>query len=308
MRETEAQTSRRCRHIPQRIIAIDLETTGMDPSSDAIIEVAAVRFVDGERTESFHSLVDPACRLPYFITMLTGIRDDMLIGAPRIYEILPSFLRFVGADVLLGHNVCFDLAQLESATRRHCGVSLTNEYIDTLLLSRRLFPNYRHHRLCDLTERFMVDTEGAHRAMADALAAYDCYRCLLKEMDRQGLYMEALTAPRRPRIGACPPLPTEPPTAWRGLHVAFMGSLQRVAREDALRFVQYCGAYVDTRYAARTDILVLGRTRGDGPYGKPLRLVEAEKRKAESADLCILTEDEFMDFWKQPNLEEKVHE
>ena len=90
-------------------VAVDLETTGLDPRFDAIIEIAAVKVAGGKPVDSFATLVKPPFEVDEFITELTGITNDMLAHAPAIEAVLPSFLEFVGDGVVVGHNVNFDI-------------------------------------------------------------------------------------------------------------------------------------------------------------------------------------------------------
>jgi len=94
---------------PSGYVALDIETTGLDPSVDEIIELAAIRVRDGVRADTFASLVKPRNTISGFITELTGITNDMVSGAPRVESILPQFCEFIGGDVVVGHNVNFDI-------------------------------------------------------------------------------------------------------------------------------------------------------------------------------------------------------
>ena len=84
---------------------IDIETTGLDPSFDEIIELAAIRVRDGVITDSFSSLVKPSHEVSDFISALTGINNDMLSDAQAIYDVLPKYIDFIGDDIIIGHNV-----------------------------------------------------------------------------------------------------------------------------------------------------------------------------------------------------------
>ncbi len=156
-------------------VAVDIETTGLSPRYSAIIEVGAVRFRAGRPRDEVSLLIDPGFDLPPAITALTGITDDMLWTAPPITDVLPYFLDFVGEDVILGHNVNFDVNFLYDKALALGLPPLSNDFIDTMRLSRRLYPQYRHHRLGDLAERFGVVPETAHRALADCYTAAACY-------------------------------------------------------------------------------------------------------------------------------------
>ena len=155
--------------------AVDIETTGLSPRWSAIIEVGAVRFRAGRPVDEVSLLINPGFDIPPAITALTGITDDMLWTAPPITDVLPYYLDFLGGDVLLGHNVHFDVNFLYDKALAIGLGPVCNDFVDTMRLSRKLFPEHKHHRLCDLTERFGIVPETAHRALADCYAAADCY-------------------------------------------------------------------------------------------------------------------------------------
>jgi len=174
--EYEVCAAGRCRmEFLSDYVALDLETTGLNPYRDGIIELGAVRVCGGELADAFSQLVNPGFPVSGFITGLTGISNRMLADAPMLEEVLPAFMRFVGGSVVLGHNVRFDIGFLNAACRRLLGTGFANDYVDTMRLSRRLFPEYRHHRLCDLAERFGVESDTSHRALADVLQTHGCY-------------------------------------------------------------------------------------------------------------------------------------
>ena len=169
---------------------IDLETTGLSPSVCEIIECAAVKVRGGETVGTYSRLVRPYIAVPTFITGLTGISNLMLRDEEDIEHVLPEFLDFIGDDIVVGHNVGFDISFLCAAARRMCGDEFANDYIDNMRLSRRLFPQERHHRLMDLEQRFGLHNERAHRALADTVLTQQCYErlkqeMLLREMRRQ---------------------------------------------------------------------------------------------------------------------------
>src|SRR3990172_11009743 len=107
--------------MPRTYVAIDLETTGLDPDRDAIIEVGAVRFGLDGACETFRTFVDPKRAIPYRIQRLTGITDGDVAGAPLFAEIAADLEAFVGADPVVGQNVSFDLGFLQQALVRPSG-------------------------------------------------------------------------------------------------------------------------------------------------------------------------------------------
>ncbi len=157
---------------------IDLETTGLDTRTSDIIELGAVRVENGEVTGTFSELVNPGYPLPPFITELTGITDEMLEDRPSIEILLPRYLCFLGGSIVIGHNVNFDVNFLYDKSMRYLDEPFSNDFIDTMRLSRLLFPEEEHHRLLDLVRRFRVPAPVSHRALADVLQTNAVYVCM----------------------------------------------------------------------------------------------------------------------------------
>jgi ATP-dependent DNA helicase DinG len=159
------------------IVAVDLETTGLDPDYDRIIEIGAVKFQGDEILDEWQSLVDPGCPIPPSITQLTGISDGDVEGAPRFSRVLPQLRRFIGAAPVLGHNVRFDLNFLSLN-----GLSLQNTVIDTYALASVLRPDVPRYSLSSLAVLFGVPIGDAHRALADAYMTAGVYGALWKKV------------------------------------------------------------------------------------------------------------------------------
>ncbi len=155
-------------------IALDIETTGLDPKTDKIIEIGAARVRAGQVGETFCTLVNPARRLEERITELTGITDDMLADAPYIDTVIGRFLDFVSEDMILGHSVRFDYAFLKRAAVNGKLV-FEKQGIDTLKLARSCLRELPSRRLGALCEYYQI-AHNAHRALGDALAAHELYR------------------------------------------------------------------------------------------------------------------------------------
>ncbi|GIV81182.1 MAG: DNA polymerase III subunit epsilon [Anaerolineae bacterium] len=152
------------------IVALDLETTGLNPDEDDIIEVGAAKFEDGQLIDTFGTLINPGRGVPERITAITGIRTEDLIGRPRFHEVLPRLRSFIGAHPVVGHNVDFDLAFLV----RH-RLLLDNATIDTYDLASVLLPTAPRYSLNGLTTQLGLETSESHRALADAEAAGRLY-------------------------------------------------------------------------------------------------------------------------------------
>jgi DNA polymerase-3 subunit epsilon len=162
-------------------VVIDLETTGGSPHDCAITEVGALKMRGGECLGRFETLINPGVPIPPLITVLTGITEAMVLPAPRIDEVLPALLEFVGDAVIVGHNIRFDLSFLDAALVARSRPRLANRHVDTLGIARRLVrdevPNLR---LSTLARHFRVPTEPIHRAFADAQATAEVLHGLLE--------------------------------------------------------------------------------------------------------------------------------
>lgn len=153
--------------IPGSFVAFDLETTGFAPPGSRIIEIGAVKVLDGRITETWQRLVNPGCRIPANITELTGITDFMVRDAFPVEMVLPDFLDFVGDLPMAAHNVRFDMSfVLHDAGRM--GIILANALIDTVPVARRCFPGLHNHKLGTVARHLDVLGDGEHRGLQDA--------------------------------------------------------------------------------------------------------------------------------------------
>lgn len=166
-------------NIPMNYVAFDIETTGLNPKYDKIIEIGAVKVRDGELAETFSTFVNPARSLPARIVELTGICDADVAQAPYIDDILDAFLAFVGEDVLLGHNILFDYSFVKKAAVNQ-KKSFEKLGIDTLRIAKRFLNELESRQLGYLCDYYHIEFE-AHRALNDAVAAHRLYRVMASE-------------------------------------------------------------------------------------------------------------------------------
>lgn len=162
---------------PHDCTALDLETTGLDPKKDAIIEIAAVRVRGLEVVDSLNLLVQTNQPISEEISRLTGLNSEAIAaeGVP-LREALAQLLAFIGDDPLLIHNAAFDLAFLREALTRENLPSLPNRPLDTCALARRLFLRVPDYRLSTLAEHYGVPQPTQHRALPDCQTAIAIYR------------------------------------------------------------------------------------------------------------------------------------
>lgn len=160
----------------------DLETTGISSARDQVIEISAVRVRNGCVVDEFSTLVNPGMPIPLGASLVNGITDDMVKGSPCFEQAFSEFLKFVGDDVLVGHNIHnFDMKFLYRDARRFWNATLNNDYVDTLQMARTCLPQLSHHKLTDLAAYYGISSAGAHRALSDCRMNQKVFECLGRE-------------------------------------------------------------------------------------------------------------------------------
>jgi DNA polymerase-3 subunit epsilon len=164
-----------------KFVCLDVEATGLDCSQDRILELAAVRFTLSQMEDEFESLVDPEREIPKESIRIHNISQEMVAGKPKIGDLLPEFLAFVGLDVIVGHGIDFDIdIIMHEAKRVGCPCSLDkNASIDTLRLAR-LYGQSPTNSLAVLRQHFNIADEGAHRAKSDVIVNVQVFRHLVR--------------------------------------------------------------------------------------------------------------------------------
>ena len=172
----------------EEFVAFDLETTGLSSRTDEIIEIGAVVMKNGREVDRFQTFVDPGRKLEKKIIDLTGITDDMLVGAPKIGEVLPKFLEFVGDRVLVAHNSDFDTGFIRAACAK-LGYAYKYTAADTLILSQNLLPQLNKFKLDIVANALSLPEFNHHRAADDAAICGLIMARLLKKLEEeQGIH------------------------------------------------------------------------------------------------------------------------
>ena len=151
-------------------VVTDTETTGTSPSSDRVIELAAVKLHDGEVVDTFQQLINPGRSIPKRITQITGISTAMVYDAPSIDAILPDYLDFLGDGIFTAHNLSFDRNFINAELERTGGSELGVDTLCTLRLARRLLPGLKSKGLSQLIQFYNLQVNSRHRALGDAEA------------------------------------------------------------------------------------------------------------------------------------------
>ncbi|MFZ5967593.1 MAG: exonuclease domain-containing protein [Bacillota bacterium] len=282
-------------------IVLDLETTGLDPSYDEIIEIAAIKFSNGERISEFATLVKPDNKIDKYITELTGITNAMIKDAPKIHEALPKLMEFVGDSVIIAHNANFDINFLYDNNMICFNKPLSNDFVDTMRISRRLFKDIRH-RLVDLVNEFEIPINIQHRALADCEATHQVYEHMKTHCRINNIDLSAFNRTSHDKSFDLKDFKPETDEFDRshpiyGMSVCFTGTLEKFQRKDALQIVVNLGGIPSDSVTKNTNILVLGNNDYCASIkdGKSNKQKKAEDLILKGQDLIIISEKSFYD-------------
>jgi DNA polymerase III epsilon subunit family exonuclease len=190
------KSGRRLNLFAENYVVFDLETTGLSPNTEEIIEISGIRVRGHKIQEEFSTLVNPGRPIPPAATAINGITDQMVQAAPSPAAALEQFLDFAGKDILVGHNIhTFDMLFLTQGALKTLNRKVDNDYVDTLYLARAGLPQLSHHRLTDVAAYFHLETKGAHRALKDCAMNQECYEKLRELGEKQD-------APACPKCGS----------------------------------------------------------------------------------------------------------
>ncbi len=168
-------------------VVFDLETTGFSAIKDKIIEIGAVKVEEGKITDRFSTFVNPGVPIPFRITQLTGITDQMVMDAPGIETVLPQFLEFIGEAALVAHNASFDVGFIEQNCRYQ---DITPDFtsVDTVAMARILLPTLSKYKLNVVAGALHISLENHHRAVDDAGATAEIFVRFLEMLEEKGIH------------------------------------------------------------------------------------------------------------------------
>ena len=167
-------------------VVFDLETTGFSPLNNKIIEIGAVKVENGKITDRFSTFVNPEVPIPFKIEELTGIRDDMVLDAPKIEEILPEFLKFCEGAIMVAHNAGFDMSFISKNCERQ-GLECEYTVIDTVALARVLLPQLNRFKLDTVAKALKISLDNHHRAVDDAACTAEIFVKFIEMLKERGI-------------------------------------------------------------------------------------------------------------------------
>ena len=172
--------------LPDDYTIIDIETTGLMPMCDEIIELSALKIRNNEIADSFTSLVRPEMLeengLDEFITNLTGITYDMLVKQKTSKEILPDFVKFIGNDLLVGYNINFDINFIYDEYYTSSHLKFNNDFVDLMRIVKKHCKELKNHKLATVAEYYNINSDNAHRGLEDCKITYEVYKCVKNEI------------------------------------------------------------------------------------------------------------------------------
>ena len=262
---------------PDDYVVIDIETTGLNPVKDHIIEISALRYRANRKVDEFVTLVAPGVIIPDFITRLTGITDDMLQHAPNVAEAAGDFMDFIGDDIIVGYNVTFDLAFLNEAVSVHLLKNIFNKYIDVMQIAMDKLPFLGRAKQTVVAKYFGLNTEGSHRAFTDCEICNGCYQ-KLKELSVPMYNMPV----RQIMLTATDDAVTSKPL--NGKKILFKGILFKWYLKNLQHVIKELGGIICYENTDVVDIVIVGTADKAVLESKEfMRLLELKEAGAEFA-------------------------
>ncbi len=289
---------------------VDIETTGLDPKQDDIIEISALRIRNSKIVDKFTTLIVPENfeGLPSFIISLTGITtESILLEGTPIESAIKDFISFIGNDIILGHNINFDINFLYDALAKYTNQQFDSDFIDTLKIARYALPEERHHRLKDLINIFSISDiseHDLHRSINDCKVTkiiYDKLREILgSDWECPSTYSNS-----KYKFDAKNIIADENKFKENHIffdkYIVFTGKLNRLTRKSAAQLVADIGGHPQNGINSNTDFLVVGnfdyvKNLKDGMSSKQKKAIE---KQLTGQDIKILTEDVFLEQLEQ---------
>lgn len=283
-------------------IVVDIETTGLDPKVNKIIEISALKIKNREIIDKFSYLINPKCEIDDFITSLTGISNDDVKDASTIEEVLPEFLNFVGNQILVGHNISFDINFIHDNCINNNLNVIINDFVDTFWISQKVLNNMSSYSLKSVCKRFEIVNDNAHRALSDCKATYSCYEKLKDYIKENNIDIYKSKIHKSEGKASAKDITTEntefDETSLIYKKVfAFTGALDKMTRKEAMQNVVDKGGINGDGVTKKTNFLVLGNNDYCKAIkdGKSSKHKKAEQLILKGQELQIISENVFYD-------------
>lgn len=262
---------------PTDYVAFDLETTGLHPESNEIIEIGAVKVQNGQIVSSFQQLVKPSNPVPPQASKVNHITNTLLKDSPTIVEVLPRFLEFIkDVPVLIAHNANFDAGFL-CAAADHNALTINHSYVDSLEIAKEAWPDLPNKKLGTVADHIGVVNQQAHRALGDAEVVHEIVKAALQGIPEKKQEEEVRSLQNRleEEISALD-------NKLEGYRFCITGEFPGASRSDIEKLIMLHGGKTTTSVSGKTDFLVVGEY--DESYG-PNYISGKQKKALEMIEL-----------------------
>ncbi len=275
-------------------VVLDVETTGLNSVNDKIIEIGMARIRNGNISETYSTLVNPDMPIQSDASAVNGIYDDDVRDAPQIHEIIHDINAFIGNDIVVGHNITFDLRFLRMAMLEN-GISKSIGYVNTLSVSRSILPHLKDHKLQTLMEAAGIKECQIHRALDDAINTHKILQYCIKEKIKQN---DAMQEERKAQKQAADAERSEKysDSPLYNKHFVFTGIFVN-DRDELEGMVPRVGALLRSGVTKKTDYLVKG-DMSDSANWTGIKLSKAEEAIKNGGSVQIIGEQEFLELIK----------
>lgn len=268
-------------------VVLDLETTGLSYEKDEIIEVGILKVRNNKIIEKYEQLIHPQKSISQTITDLTGITNEMVKDAPTINEVKDKIRNFINDDVILGHNVTFDISFLQCIYDH-----FDNDYLDTLHFSRRAFNGIDNYQLTTLVKTFHL-TNNEHRALADCYATKDLYDYIVKKFDSiENLYKNDRNSKQNKLdVHILKKINIEKDNLLNGKNCIITGNLSKMSKKTGNEIILQCGGTIQKSVNKKVNIVIIGIN----PYSdkKTAKHIKAQEMIAKGQEIKLISENKF---------------
>lgn len=283
---------------PDDYTVIDLETTGFSQTYDSILEIAAIRYRDDNSVDHFHTLINPGFDIPEQITSLTGIKNSDVASMPKIEDVIDEYLDFIGNDIIVGHNVGFDIGFLKNNSNR----PIENNYVNTLRISHKVNPELESHSLSLLIEKYNISSK-LHRALCDCEATAFIFQSMKKDVlskmtieEFRDMFKKSNSSKFKMSEITTDNTEFDEDNFFFGKQCVFTGKLEKYTRKEALQLIVDLGGIAANSVTSKTNVLIVG----DMDYSSSVngRITSKHKKAMElrqsGQDIIVISETDFL--------------
>lgn len=294
---------------PSEYILIDIETTGLSPIYNEIIEISALKIKEGEVVSKFSELVKPDNQIDSFIESLTGISNEMVKNCRKVKEVIMDFKNFIGEEsILVGYNVNFDINFLYDNLLKFNNKYLENNFVDIMRIAKLVLKDeVESFRLKRLAKSFKLDVIGMHRAEKDCHICKEIFEIVTKKtLEKYGDLEKFKEEREKAKRGVCSKDIISNNQEFDESHLCYLkefvftGTLNKMPRREAMQLVVDKGGKVKDGVTKTTNYLVIGAL----DYSKTItgdkssKIIKAEKLKLKDGDIELISEDVFYDMFE----------